>query len=1223
MLSFLKDVSSAAMVCAQKLVDRGTQYMTTGLWHNIECVRKVSMLYKTENGAKLVKSIISSSIAAYGNFVNSGTHSYYPKLIMPAGVFYVKDLEGPRTIGKDDSYAGAVMVEPTPGLLYYLITLDFASLYPSIMRTFNMCPTTLIPHKQRVQVARRLGRLIEQLGIKEDAAIWTRTDNWYVTGDAPTHISTVKEAIEIYESPDCPYDGATKEALKVDYDYLTDPANSEYVDKWLPLAENKRPNIETDEIRNITAGQIQDIYMDIVEPACRLTGRTKTRVKRDDMPMFVQNCVREGVFPYIERMLAEQRSAIKRKMAEASEAIERLLQRGVPESDKRVVDLRRIVAKCNTEQLVKKLIMNSIYGTYASLFASKFALAESVTDMGRYLIEQSVCFVDTIVTPYLGFMGNMVSVYGDTDSVFAMWTDYEMHEDQTKLMGKVRNWPVTEIELRGAYAQQYGTQMAMVAQKSRRCVEIGNIVEKEEPKVRTLLGWWKILSTCFKDTDRQTSVFYVSRRKRADDYAPIEFDDGDERIIRYLCKWYRCMVEDLMMCKIDDDIEQAEWIGLKRSPNPPALPSSGKIPTPSDIHDTLEWISAQIFIVEGDKIGKVLNGVYERQYNGCIVQEFEKFYMRLLMTRKKKYGGQKYEPYSSGAKCDITGLTCVRGDSYPLRSVLCGKLVEIAVREGDVTKVQDEALNTLRRVAKREVPPYMLIQSKGVKKDLSEYGHIPQPPGLDHLVPVVGMPPHIAGAIERHLVNGDPLPLVDTRFSFLVVDCHGKNIPVSKRIRTPLEVLRSNGRIMYDTKYYSKNLATLIANMLGPVFDRSPFSERYAQAERFRRTRDKEERSKIVSKYYEDMRKRALMKLISFSKYGAMCTNKNNASYYATGTGSAAASSSSSNDDSIEVLADAMDNMDIQDIADALANDISESLNISTAESDQTSSPSFFHAPIVDNEYKRCVDDMIEAVDRVSSITIGENDSDSVVMAIDLAQKKKADKKSGVVKKIEADERKRQRMAKARGDSMHDDSSSIMKQTNVMSFFSKVEGNCAVCGKPNQMERLCTVCTRNKAKAKRIEEERSTSRKRKIRETIKSAQNQSGILRFARQTAYECFSCGKPNQKEQFCDLCVVKGKAVASIDLVTKSVANARLKECNMCSSTCGSGDLVSSRQNNSIEDIEDITESFYETNPLISNCEQVVCPNRWERAASSRRIEIIGRIDSGRRKTKKREPE
>src|SRR6478736_1642727 len=47
--------------------------------------------------------------------------------------------------GSDEQYEGATVIEPSKG--YYdvpIATLDFASLYPSIMQAHNLCYTTLL-----------------------------------------------------------------------------------------------------------------------------------------------------------------------------------------------------------------------------------------------------------------------------------------------------------------------------------------------------------------------------------------------------------------------------------------------------------------------------------------------------------------------------------------------------------------------------------------------------------------------------------------------------------------------------------------------------------------------------------------------------------------------------------------------------------------------------------------------------------------------------------------------------------------------------------------------------------------------------------------------------------------------------------------------------------------------------------------------------------------------
>jgi DNA polymerase delta subunit 1 len=50
--------------------------------------------------------------------------------------------------GGEDQYEGAIVIEPKRG--YYdvpIATLDFSSLYPSIMMAHNLCYTTLLDKK--------------------------------------------------------------------------------------------------------------------------------------------------------------------------------------------------------------------------------------------------------------------------------------------------------------------------------------------------------------------------------------------------------------------------------------------------------------------------------------------------------------------------------------------------------------------------------------------------------------------------------------------------------------------------------------------------------------------------------------------------------------------------------------------------------------------------------------------------------------------------------------------------------------------------------------------------------------------------------------------------------------------------------------------------------------------------------------------------------------------
>jgi DNA polymerase delta subunit 1 len=52
----------------------------------------------------------------------------------------------------EEQYEGATVIEPKKG--YYnqpIVTLDFSSLYPSIMMAHNLCYTTLVQNRDRLK----------------------------------------------------------------------------------------------------------------------------------------------------------------------------------------------------------------------------------------------------------------------------------------------------------------------------------------------------------------------------------------------------------------------------------------------------------------------------------------------------------------------------------------------------------------------------------------------------------------------------------------------------------------------------------------------------------------------------------------------------------------------------------------------------------------------------------------------------------------------------------------------------------------------------------------------------------------------------------------------------------------------------------------------------------------------------------------------------------------
>lgn len=872
---FLRDISNMTMISWQKLIDRGAQCMILGLWCAQHSVRDLGVLYQNKHLYACVESEMRERVERR----NCRAQDSPPRLIIPSGTFMVRKVEGPRMKSADQSFDGAVMVEPVIGWYMMTMTLDFEALYPNIMKAMNIGPSTEVPHFMKRAVMQRAEELCRRAHVPTNDLYYERTDNWYCTGERSVPMSTLEEALHEFEKEQPMYDENVRTSLRADYQYLTDAANKEYVEKWIPLAFGEEPNATAEECATLSDDDKVAIFIDVVQRACRLSGRTKTRTRRADMPHFVQSIFREGVYAHAERTLGDVRSSIKREMATAKREVQQLLHDGVAKSDPRVKNGLLRAREYDVRQQAVKLIMNAVYGILPSMWKMKFT-AECVTDAGRMLIEETVAFSDTMITPALGYLSKLKTTYGDTDSAFETFVDIRYQEQITSLSKKLRMWPV--IEERGTYALVYAMRVGALKRQVAEQVQAKHINEKNASKVSAFIAWKRLLHDCFERSDMPKSLFYVPRANRTSDYTPFAIDDDELELYDYLMHYYDYVLERVIGCSnvLRCVPNECHLRPAGTRMNPPPLPTAHTILSAKHVLDALEWIFCQIYIEEGEKIARVVNGYYQIMYkSGYIVQEFEKLYLRILMTRKKKYGGQIYLPGAAEPVCDVKGLTSVRGDSYTVKSYLCDELLSIAVREGDIDKCELHALSTLRRLAKREVPPYMLIQSKGVKRHPSAYGE-EQPPGLRYLVPTKGMATHIRASLLRNLLFGEDVPAVDTRYRFIVAEAQrvsktGKvsslssaGMPVWKRIVPAHEVLRHYGDVRYDISYYSANLIKLIANMLSPVFHSSTFDERYADAERFRRMRDKEARSKAVSKYFEkSIRQEVLKRLNVFLKH--------------------------------------------------------------------------------------------------------------------------------------------------------------------------------------------------------------------------------------------------------------------------------------------------------------------------------------------------------------------
>lgn len=80
-----------------------------------------------------------------------------------------------------DEYVGATVLEPVKGFYNEPIaTLDFASLYPSIMMAYNLCYSTLLQINSGTQSVGGLQALTERYNLNDDDYIRSPTGAYFV-----------------------------------------------------------------------------------------------------------------------------------------------------------------------------------------------------------------------------------------------------------------------------------------------------------------------------------------------------------------------------------------------------------------------------------------------------------------------------------------------------------------------------------------------------------------------------------------------------------------------------------------------------------------------------------------------------------------------------------------------------------------------------------------------------------------------------------------------------------------------------------------------------------------------------------------------------------------------------------------------------------------------------------------------------------------------------------
>lgn len=298
-------------------------------------------------------------------------------------------------------YVGARVVSPKCG--HYtdpVITLDFASLYPSIIRAYNLCYQTHIP-SDRLEATRRD---YPDLEIVEHGLEWGQV--WKEVATPPPGSVELQGCKEL------------RAIIKAQ-------RKAGYVD--VALSED-----ELATVRRAWAAR-------------PLTSATVVRAEDGSLyqPTTVRHAFAKGVplegggerrcpsvLPDILAELGTLRKGAKRAMAAAEAAAaertaeaERLRALDPPrdleaaEAERAARSQAALAALGDKEQLAYKVVMNSLYGFTAADTMRLLALAETITYLGRRALGDAIQVAHEELRA-MGVEGEVV--YGDTDSIFVV-----------------------------------------------------------------------------------------------------------------------------------------------------------------------------------------------------------------------------------------------------------------------------------------------------------------------------------------------------------------------------------------------------------------------------------------------------------------------------------------------------------------------------------------------------------------------------------------------------------------------------------------------------------------------------------------------------------------------------------------------------------------------------------------------------------------------------------
>ncbi len=188
---------------------------------------------------------------------------------------------------------------------------------------------------------------------------------------------------------------------------------------------------------------------------------------------------------------------------------------------------------------------------------------------------------------------------------------------------------------------------------------------------------------------------------------------------------------------------------------------------------------------EAEKFGRKVSKFISERLPGLNLK-FEKIYKTFLIEAKKRYAGWAFERERDKwvDKIEMKGIETVRRDWCDLVSETLGNVLEIILKEKNITKASKYVRKVIEDLAKGRIPIEKLTIVKGITKSLDKYE---------------GVQPHVELA-KKILKRDKTRSVVGERLGYVIIK---GNQLLSKRAEDP-EFVKERG-LPIDSEYYIYN----------------------------------------------------------------------------------------------------------------------------------------------------------------------------------------------------------------------------------------------------------------------------------------------------------------------------------------------------------------------------------------------------------------------------------